>query len=144
MLCEGAFHLMETHEMNFKILESAASALMLGGKLIFTILNTLFPLFHSVKDFMDANAGESVIKYDGLSFDLMTIRDHNITSVDDDSGVARELRCDERYYAPSEITLMLSSLGIRTIGIFGAELGAFSRKDRLMTEDFEILVVAEK
>ena len=51
MLCEGAFPLMETDEMNFQILQSAASSLKPNGKLIFTTLNGLFPLFHSVKDF---------------------------------------------------------------------------------------------
>lgn len=28
--------------------------------------------------------------------------------------------------------------------IFGAKLGAFSRSDKLTTEDFEMLVIAEK
>ncbi len=144
MLCEGAFPLMETDEMNFRILEGAARALKPGGKMIFTTLNALFPLFHSVKEFMESNAGETGTKYDGLDFDLMTFRDHNITGVDDDSGVRRDLRCDERYYAPSEITWMMTSLGFGTTEIFGAKLGAFSRKDRLTTGDFEMLVVAEK
>ena len=54
MLCEGAFPLMETDEMNFQILQSAAKALKSGGKLIFTTLNGLFPLFHSVRDFLEA------------------------------------------------------------------------------------------
>lgn len=45
---------------------------------------------------------------------------------------------------PSEITWMLKSLGYKTIDIFGAILGAFSRKNRLTTEDFEMLVIAEK
>ena len=31
-----------------------------------------------------------------------------------------------------------------TIEIFGAKLGVFSRNDQLSTEDFEMLVVAEK
>mgnify|MGYP000864395444 FL=1 len=56
MLCEGAFPLMETDDMNFRILQGAARALRPGGKLIFTTLNGLFPLFHSVKDFLDAAA----------------------------------------------------------------------------------------
>ncbi len=144
MLCEGAFPLMETDEMNFRILDGAGSALKPGGKMIFTTLNALFPLFHSVKEFMDSNAGDTGTKYDGLSFDLMKFRDHNITGVDDDSGVRRELRCNERYYAPSEISWMLTSLGFRTVNIFGAKLGAFSRQSPLTTEDFEMLVVAEK
>ena len=47
MICEGAFSLMETDEMNFQILKNAAKALRPNGKLIFTTLNGLFPLFHS-------------------------------------------------------------------------------------------------
>jgi len=47
MICEGGFPLMETDEMNFKILESSARALKKNGKFIFTTLNGLFPLFHS-------------------------------------------------------------------------------------------------
>jgi hypothetical protein len=39
---------------------------------------------------------------------------------------------------------LLKSLGYRKIDIFGAKLGAFSRNDKLTTEDFEMLVVAEK
>lgn len=54
MLCEGAFPLMETDEMNFQIRQVAVRALNPGGKLIFTTLNGLFPLFHSVKEFLDA------------------------------------------------------------------------------------------
>jgi hypothetical protein len=52
MLCEGGFSLMETDEMNFQILRSAYKSLKVSGKLIFTALNGLFPLFHSVKDFL--------------------------------------------------------------------------------------------
>ncbi|MGD9015627.1 MAG: methyltransferase domain-containing protein, partial [Candidatus Omnitrophota bacterium] len=36
MLCEGAFPLMETDEMNFEILKNATKALKSKGKLIFT------------------------------------------------------------------------------------------------------------
>jgi hypothetical protein len=39
---------------------------------------------------------------------------------------------------------MLKSLGFNTVDIFGAKLGAFSRKDALTTEDYEMLVIAEK
>ena len=54
MFCEGAFPLMETDEKNYAILTHAAAALRPGGKLLLTTLNALFPLFHSVKDFLDA------------------------------------------------------------------------------------------
>jgi SAM-dependent methyltransferase len=144
MLCEAAFPLMETDEMNFKILAGATKALRNGGKLIFTTLNGLFPLFHSVKEFMDSHSKEDGATYEGLSFDLMTFRDQSVTKIVDDLGNTKELACNERYYVPSEITWMMKSLGFRTVDIFGARLGNFSRKDPLTTEDFEMLVVGEK
>lgn len=144
MLCEGAFPLMETDEMNFQILECASRSLKQNGKLIFTTLNGLFPLFHSVKDFLASKTEEGNATYGGNSFDLMTFRDISTTSFEDDSGNTKELNSNERYYVPSEITWLLKSLGFKTIDIFGAKLGAFSRDDKLTTEDFEMLVIASK
>jgi SAM-dependent methyltransferase len=144
MICEGAFPLMETDEMNYAILQSASKALKSGGKFIFTTLNGLFPLFHSVKDFLESAPQEGNAKYEQNSFDLMTFRDHNVTIFEDDSGNKKEIASNERYYVPSEITWLLKSLGFTTIDIFGAKLGAFSRNDRLTTEDFEMLVIACK
>ena len=144
MLCEGGFPLMETDEMNFQILQNAAKALKPNGKLIFTTLNGLFPLFHSVKDFFAAEAKDAGAKYKDNTFNLMTFRDHNTTEFVDDSGNKKSLNCNERYYVPSEITWLLKSLNFKSIEIFGAKLGAFSRDDSLSTEDFEMLVVAEK
>jgi 2-polyprenyl-3-methyl-5-hydroxy-6-metoxy-1,4-benzoquinol methylase len=144
MLCEGAFSLMETDEMNFQILQNAANALKPKGKLIFTTLNGLFPLFHSVEKFLKSETKEGNAIYGNNSFDLMTFRDHNTTSVEDDLGNKKELQCNERYYVPSEITWLLKTLNFKTIEIFGAKLGAFSRNDKLSTEDYEMLVIAEK
>lgn len=143
MLCEGGFSLMETDEMNFAILKSAARALTGKGKLIFTTLNGLFPLFHSVSDFYKSVQKEGQSQCKECSFDLMTFRDHNTAVFEDDSGVKKELKCNERYYVPSEITWLLKSLGFKKIDIFGAKLGAYSRNDKLTTDDFEMLVVAE-
>jgi len=144
MLCEGGFPLMETDEMNFQILQNAANALKSNGKLIFTTLNGLFPLFHSVKDFIAAETKNGGAKYKNNTFDIMTFRDHNITEFVDDSGNKKSLNCNERYYIPSEITWLLKSLNFKTIDIFGAKIGTFSRNDKLTTEDFEMLVIAEK
>ena len=144
MLCEGAFPLMETDEMNFQILQNAANALKQKGKIIFTTLNGLFPLFHSVKDFHESTTKEGNAVNDQNTFDLMTFRDFNITTVEDDFGNKKELECNERYYVPSEITWLLKTLGFKKIDIYGAKLGAFSRNDKLTTEDFEMLVIAEK
>jgi 2-polyprenyl-3-methyl-5-hydroxy-6-metoxy-1,4-benzoquinol methylase len=144
MLCEGGFSLMETDEMNFEILKNATKALKSKGKLIFTTLNGLFPLFHSVNEFYKSAQKEGQSQCKECSFDLMTFRDHNSVVFEDDSGNKRGLKCNERYYVPSEITWLLKTLGFKKIDIFGAKLGAFSRNDKLTAEDFEMLVIAEK
>ncbi|MCL5034464.1 MAG: class I SAM-dependent methyltransferase [Bacteroidetes bacterium] len=144
MLCEGGFPLMETDEMNFEILASAAKSLKDGGRFIFTTLNGFFPLFHSVKEFIDSNAKEGTASCEELNFDIMTLRDHSTTRFVNDLGETRELECNERYYLPSEITWLLKSLGFGKVDIFQAKLGEFSRSKRLTTEDFEMLVVAVK
>ncbi len=144
MLCEGGFSLMETDEMNFQILECAARALKKDvdhRKLIFTTLNGLFPLFHSVKDFLNSNMvdGDSIEN----TFDLMTFRDKSNFEMVDDGGKKKILECDERYYVPSEITWLLKSLNFNKIDICGCKLGEFSRNDPLTTEDYEMLIIAE-
>ncbi len=144
MLCEGGFSLMETDEMNYAILESVTKALKDKCKFIFTTLNGLFPLFHSIAKFMDSESNADTTNYSKNSFDLMTFRDHNVTEIEDDSGNKMKLECNERFYVPSEITWLLKSLGYKKIDICGAKIGAYSRKDKLSTKDFEMLVVAEK
>jgi 2-polyprenyl-3-methyl-5-hydroxy-6-metoxy-1,4-benzoquinol methylase len=144
MLCEGGFPLMETDEMNYEILKNVAQSLKDKSKFIFTTLNGLFPLFHSINDFLANEVSEGNATYDSRNFDLMTFRDYNITTVKDDNGVEKELDCNERYYVPCEITWLLKTLGFTKIEIFGAKLGAFSREDKLKTEDFEMLVIAER
>jgi hypothetical protein len=44
----------------------------------------------------------------------------------------------------SEITWFLKSLDFKKIDIYGCKLGKFSRDDKLTTDDFEMLVIAEK
>ena len=144
MICEGAFPLMETDEMNYEILRNADAALKPGGKLVFTTLNGLFPFFHSIEKFCASCSEEGNAAYGKNSFDLLSFRDFNTTSFEDDDGNKKELECNERYYVPPEITWLLKSLGFDKIDIFGARLGAFSRGDKLTTEDFEMLVIAEK
>jgi len=147
MICEGAFPLMETDEMNFEILKNVSRALKSKAKLIFTTLNGLFPLFNSVNEFhgtMDQERKEGTATYHSTHFDLMTFRDHNITKVEDDEGRPKELQCNERYYVPSEISWLLKSVGFPSVEIFGAKLGAFSRQDKLTTKDYEMLVIAQR
>ena len=142
MLCEGGFPLMETDEMNYEILRNAKEALAPGGKLIFTTLNGLFPLFNSVKEFMDKEKQEGNASQERMNFDLMTFRETaELTAVDDD-GIEKTLLTNERWYIPSEITWLLKTLGFGSIDIFGAHLGDYSRDHELTVNDFEMLVVA--
>jgi SAM-dependent methyltransferase len=144
MLCEGGFSLMETDEMNFEILKNVSESLRQSSKLIFTTLNGLFPIYNSVEKFCAAAKEEKNATYKDNTFDLMTFRDHNLTTVEDDLGNKKELECNERFYIPPEITWLLKTLNFKKIDIYGAKLGAFSRNDKLTTEDFEMLVIAEK
>ncbi len=144
MLCEGGFPLMETDEMNFDILQNVARALKSRARFLFTTLNGLFPLYHSIDDFHDSDTIEEGARYKSESFDLMTFRDYNITTFTDNDGNEHQIECNERYYIPSEITWLLKSLGFKKVEIFGARLGAFSRNDLLTTKDYEMLVIAEK
>ncbi|KYC48822.1 MAG: hypothetical protein AMQ22_01846 [Candidatus Methanofastidiosum methylothiophilum] len=73
----------------------------------------------------------------------MTFRDKSVLEFTDDNGNKKKIKCDERYYVPSEITWLLKSLGFRKVDIYGCKQGAFSREDKLTTEDFEMLVIAE-
>ncbi len=143
MICEGAFPLMETDDMNYQILRGAAAALKDNGKLIMTTLNGLYPLRHSTVDIVnDSATGE--FKAIRSEFDLMTFRDANTFEIVDDGGVRKQMISSERYYVPSEMTWLLKSAGFATVDIFGCRLGAFSREDKLTPEDFEMLIVAEK
>jgi SAM-dependent methyltransferase len=142
MLCEGGFSLQETDELNYIILEGAERALRSPGKLIFSTLNALFPLYHNLKDFL--NAAPSSSRTDRCTFDPLTFRDHITITVTDDDGKSKELETDERYYAPSEISWYLASLRFKKSSIHGCHLGSFSRDHSLTADDFEMLVIAEK
>jgi len=144
MLCEGGFPLMETDEMNFEILKNAAKGLKSQGKLILTTLNGLFRFYHTMDHLHIEHSDPGNAAYKNSTFDLMTFRDHHTAVFEDDAGSKKELKCNERYYVPSEITWLLKTLGFKKIDIFGAKLGAYSRNDKLTTEDFEMLVIAKK
>jgi 2-polyprenyl-3-methyl-5-hydroxy-6-metoxy-1,4-benzoquinol methylase len=142
MVCEGAFPLMETDEMNFNILKNASNALNRNGVFVLTTLNGLFPLFHSVKDFINQYGNYDISRVN--TFDLMTFRDYSEYEHVDDEGNKKVLKCNERYYVPSEISWLLKTVGFSQIDIYGAELGRWSRNNKLKTEDFEMLVIARK
>lgn len=144
MLCEGGFSLMETDEMNFEILMNVTRALKDRATFLFTTLNGLFPLCHSMEAFYAEKEQEGTSACRKSNFDLMTFRDFNVVEFEDDSGNKKTLSCNERFYVPSEITWLLKTLGYARIEIFGAKLGAYSRDHSLTPEDFEMLVIAHK
>ena len=74
----------------------------------------------------------------------MTFRDHSVYETEDDSGNKLSLKCNERYYVPSEINWLVKSIGFTKVDICGAKLGEFSRSDALTTDDYEMLVIAER
>ena len=63
--------------------------------------------------------------------------------IPDDDGNNRKLDCNERYYAPSEITWLLKTLEMKDIEIWGCETGKFQKR-KLTVSDFEMLVISEK
>jgi SAM-dependent methyltransferase len=142
LLCEGAFPLMETDEMNFAILRGATEALLPGGKLILTTLNGLFPLRRSAGPSESENPVEGAGA--GRKFDLLTFRMRSRLNTFDDHGRPIALDCDERWYVPSELTWLLKQAGFAAVDIYGANLGAFSRSDPLTADNFEILAIAAK
>lgn len=142
MLCEGAFSLMETDEMNYVILENVFKSIKTSGKFIFSALNALFPLYHPVKDFLNAEPTSVVTEND--NFDLMTLRLKSTVTATDDLGKIKTLNCNERYFMPSEIYWYLKTIGFSKADIYGSKLGAFSREDKLTPDDFELLVVSVK
>lgn len=142
MLCEGGFSLMETDEMNFRILENCAKSLRKRGRFIFSTLNAFYPLVRSLKKIL--NEGSVGTKTTGITFDISTLREYSTMTAVDDNGKKKVLRCSERFYMPSELVWMLKSLGFRKIEVFGCTIGRFSRKVKPSPKEFELLVCAEK
>lgn len=140
LICEGAFPLMETDAMNFRILQGVRRALHSPGKLILTTLSALYPLFHSVEALLNASAPEA--RSSKSTFDLLTFRMTSVLEITDDSGVKKALTCNERYYAPSEMSWLLASLGFRQIEIYGCAPRQFNRNKVLTPNDYEMLVLA--
>jgi len=140
LICEGAFPLMETDEMNFHILKGVRRALHSPGKLILTTLNALYPLSHSVEALLNANTPEA--RSSESTFDLLTFRMTSIFEFTNDSGVKKALTCDERYYAPAEMSWLLASLGFQRIEIYGCAPGQFNKNKVLTCDDLEMLVIA--
>ena len=139
MLCEGAFSLMETDEMNYAILRGVYQALRSPGKLIMTTLNGLYPLLRG-----ETIPGDKTKLKTGdhAHFDLMTFREHAEMIFEDDDNQEFSVTSSERYYTPIEMQWLLRTAGFTGVEIFGCTLGAYSRGDILGPDDYEMLIVA--
>lgn len=141
MICEGGFSLMETDAENYAILTSCARALKDNGKILFTCLNALYPLMNSPEKMPNESPNAETPR---VVFDVATLRKRSVLKTVDDGGRRMTLRCNERFYMPSELRWMLETLGFRDIGIFGCMPGKFSRKAKPSPEEFELLATALK
>ena len=74
----------------------------------------------------------------------MAFREHSQLTFIDDAGESQTIETDERYYTPAEMRWLLQTAGFAKADIFGCHLGQFSREHVLTTEDFEMLIVAER
>jgi len=127
-ICEGAFSLMETDKMNYRILEGIWEALREGGKFILTTLSAVYALTHQL----------------GGEFNIVTFRERFTMEAPEVNGTKKKFECEQRYYSYTEINWLLKGLGFRHVEFFGCKLGAFSRERKPSKDDFEMLAVAEK
>lgn len=141
MLCEGAFCLMETDEMDDLIIQNAFNALKPGGTLVFTCLNALFPLKHSTEQFLSDNLQGSSASN---RFDLGEFRDYSVYETPDDDGNMMKLQCNERFYTPPELKRMLRYAGFSSAEVFACKVGEFSIDRPVNMDDYELLAVAVK
>jgi SAM-dependent methyltransferase len=127
-ICEGAFSLMETDEMDLLILENVARALGSGGKFILTTPNAAFMLTR--------DPGEG-------AFDAVTFRETFTLEATGVDGGKKSLDCTQRYYTCPELKWLLKQAGFRTVEFFGVAETGFDRQVRPSKDHFEIGVIAE-
>jgi len=127
-ICEGAFSLMETDEMDLLILENMARALRPGGKLILTAPNAAFMLTHESEE---------------GAFDQVTLRETFTLGATVTDGSRKSLNCTQRYYTCPEIRWLLRQVGFQTVEFFGVTGTGFDRRAKPSKDHFEIGVIAD-
>ncbi len=127
-ICEGAFSLMETDEMDLLILENVARTLGSGGKFIMTAPNAAFMLAR------DPGAG---------AFDAVTFRETFTLEATGVDGGKKSLDCIQRYYTCPELKWLLKQADFRTVEFFGVTEARFDRRVEPSQDHFEIGVIAE-
>lgn len=126
LLCEGAFSLMETDEMDWMILRNAARALLPGGCFILTCPNAPYRITHHPA---------------GSSFDMQTFRE---TFSLETGRPAELLECNRRYYTCPEIRWLLRQSGFQKIHFFAVTTQGFDRSASPNCDHAQLGVIAEK
>lgn len=132
----------DEEDLNFIALSFAGSLLNSRGKLIFTTLNGLFPLFNTVKNFIRNNIKKGISK--DFAFDILTLQDISFFDFFDEKEIKNSMIGNDKSYIPSDLAWLLESLNFSKIDILSCKRGDWSRINKLTTEDYEMLIIAEK
>jgi len=132
----------DEEDLNFIALIFAGSLLNSCGKFIFTTLNGLSPLFNIVKNFIRNNVEKGISK--DFTLDVLTLQDISFFDFFDEKQIRNTMISNDRSYIPSELAWQLESLNFTKVDILKCKRGDWSRINKLTTEDYEMLIIAEK
>lgn len=136
-LCEGAFSLMESDDMDRRILENMFHALRSasgdgderGGILIMTAPNAAFMCAQDTGD---------------GSFDRNTSRERfSLVAVGKD-GTEETLACSQRYYSQEELGAILCELGFHRASFFRVTTAGYDCTREPSEKEFELGAIARK
>jgi ubiquinone/menaquinone biosynthesis C-methylase UbiE len=127
-LCEGAFGILSTDELNFAVLREISTSLKNGGKLLLNVLHASFIFRHPTND---------------EEFDIKKCMGYWTEKYKTESGEIKSIRASNRYYTIAEINNLLKWVGLQVLDAWGCLAGDFSKKD-VELDDFEFLILAEK
>lgn len=126
-LCQGAFGMMTADREDEAVLTGIARALRPGGRLALTAFNAYF-----------------AVKYhDAATFDAAAGLSHELTTVHDEAGTAREVDLWTGCFTPRELRLLLARCGLEVERVSSVEPGKYGDGEAT-TELPEFLVVARR
>jgi len=141
MLYGGAFGLMETDEMNARILRNAFNALKPGGILLMTVSNALEPLVSGSGWPRWLSPAETMPGE--VSFDPLTFRRSALAGVPESPAEPLQ-RLSERCYAPAEILGLLRGTGFKGAEVTGVLPGRLGAGSPLLPQDPLMLIMARR
>lgn len=134
-LCEGAFGLLgsddDPAEHDLGIIRNVHGALAPGAPFILTVLNAMALIRKSTDE--DVAAGRVDTRM------LVEHSEMDSSSEDDEGGI----RLRERWFVPSELSLMLRIGGFDVEHVWGGTAGKWERGN-VMLDEMEIMAVARK